>query len=340
MSGRLRWRTGRRLRAARAMLALGAAACALAVTGTTRAAGPADAPAAACPGPALPWQALAPRVWWVPGEGGEPGPGNAGRVANLVVVQEGARVWLVGSGPTPAVGASLACEVRRRTGRPVSDVINPRAQPELVLGNAAFPGVRIWAAAPVAEAMARHCPSCVKALAARIGAAGAGLDEGAVRLPTRHLQGVAGRLGPFDWRLLPRGGRSPTLVLQHRASGLWIAPGLLWAGAVPELRDAALGPMLESTRVLLGLVGPDGAVLGEQGPRAAAAALRDTLAYWEALDAAVRQAVGQGALESEATGALALPAFARLRAHEERHPLNVQRAWRQAEQAWLDDPAQ
>ncbi|WP_157991458.1 hypothetical protein [Caldimonas tepidiphila] len=311
---------------------------ALGATGATGAtgAGAASPSTPACTGPALPWAELAPGVWLVPGEGGEPAPGNGGRVANLVVVRQGARVWLLGSGPTPAAGAALACEVRRRLGRPVSDVVNPRAQPELVLGNAAFPGARLWAAEPVARAMRRHCPACVEALAQRIGPAGAALDERAVRLPQRLLRGSAGRLGPFDWRLLPRGGRSPTLVLRHRASGLWIAHGLLWAGAVPELRDAELAPLREGTRALLALVGPAG-VVGEQGGPAGAAALREHLAYWEALDAKVRAAVERGALESAASDALALPEFAHLPHYAERHPLNVQRAWRQAEQAWLDD---
>lgn len=289
-----------------------------------------------CSGPALPWVALAPQVWLVPGEAGEPAPANGGRVANLIVVRDGTRVWLVGSGPSPAVGEALGCMVRRSVGRPVSDIIHPRAQPELVLGSAAFPAARLWAAQPVADAMRRHCPACVQGLRERLGAADASLQHSAVRLPRHLLQGEAGRLGPFDWRLLPRGGRSPTLVLRHRASGLWIAHGLLWAGAVPVLRDAALHPMLESTRALAGWVGAAG-VVGEQGGRADAAAVARQAAYWEALRSRVQAAVERGALETAASDALALPEFAALDGHAERHPLNVQRAWREAEQAWLDD---
>ncbi|MCU7372975.1 hypothetical protein PEC18_19530 [Paucibacter sp. O1-1] len=88
----------------------------------------------------------APGLWWLPAQPGEAGVGNRGQVSNLVLAADGAQLWLLGSGPSPAFGRALACQVRRQLGRPVSDLVSPWARPELVLG--AWPGRR-GAAAPL-----------------------------------------------------------------------------------------------------------------------------------------------------------------------------------------------
>ena len=48
--------------------------------------------------------------------------------AQLVLAADGQRLWLVGSGPTPAFGAALACAVRGGLGQSVTDVL-PRREP-------------------------------------------------------------------------------------------------------------------------------------------------------------------------------------------------------------------
>ena len=96
---------------------------------------------AACDTAAADWpqlQPVSPNVWRVAAARGDPVASNRGVTTQLVLVRDGARLWLIGSGPTPAFGSALACAVRRTTGRAVTDIVNTRAAPELALGNVAF----------------------------------------------------------------------------------------------------------------------------------------------------------------------------------------------------------
>lgn len=276
-------------------------------------------------------QPLAPGLWWLPGAPGDADATNEGRVANLVVAREGRRVWVLGSGPTPAAGRALACELQRRWGTAVTDVISPWPRPELVLGAGGLMPARHWAHADVAEAMRQRCAGCVQRLRTQLGAAGDGLDEAAVHLPTHLLQGDAGRLGPWRWWRLHRGAGFPVTVWQFRETPLRIAPGLLWAPGAPDGRDADLQMLARSTDALETLPGaprpprPPLRWLGEQGPPSTDLPARHRR-YWVALQQAVDHAQAAGALESAPA-----PAVADVPADDPRHVLNWQRAWRQRE---------
>lgn len=273
--------------------------------------------------------------WWVAADRGEATPANGGVVAQALLLRAGPRWWLVGSGPTPAWGEALACAARAATGAEaeVGDLIDTRAQPELVLGNAAFPAARVWALADVARAMATRCRDCVARLSERIGAAAASLDADAIRLPTHRLgrHGASqGRLGPFHWWALPRARGERTLVLRADDPALLIAQGLVWVGGVPNLRDTDSAVLLASLRRLRGLA--DGAVvLGEQGGPGSVADIDRHIAYLLALRAAVRAAVERGSDQVAALAAITLPDFADLAGHAEVHALNRQRVWRELE---------
>ena len=286
--------------------------------------------------------------------GGQGDPSGAS--VALVVVRDGPRTWLLGSGPTPAFGAALACAVWRDTGHVVTDVINTRAQAELALGNAAFPRARLWALAGVARAMRRQCPQCLARMKARLGAVGDSLQPTAIRVPPFRVDRVdrvdhvdhlhrmdhlgragapTGRLGPFRWWALQRAPGSPVLVLQHRADRIVIAQGLLWPGAVPDLRDTTLADMRNSL-VHLQALAMDHRLVGDVGaadPLGSPADVASHLAYLDALQRAVSQALQRGDVEAHAPAAQALPDFASLAWYDERHPLNVQRAWRELEAA-------
>lgn len=280
-------------------------------------------------------EAVARDVWRVPANGTEPDERNAGATAQLVLVRDGSKRWLIGSGPTPAYAAALAREVRRVSGAAVSDVIDTRAAPELVLGNAGLPGARVWALAEVRAAMAQRCGHCLAQLKARIGAAGASLRPAAIRLPTHRLVRAAeghGRLGPFDTLALQRAPGEWTLALRHRASGVVIAQGLVWPGALPELRDTRSDTLLDSLQALRRWAGA-APLLGEQGAPATGDAIDAHRAYLVALRGAIEPLLRQGALPGTPEAAAELPAFAQQPGYAARHALNVQRVWRELEPA-------
>lgn len=272
-------------------------------------------------------QTVAPGLWRVPVRlAGTTGDAD---VATLLLAADGPRLWLVGSGPTPAWGAALACAVRSVAGQTVTDVLNSRAHPETALANLAFAPARLWALADVAQGMRRSCPTCLQRLKERLGAAGDSLQPDTIRVPTRVVE--AGRLGPFETMALARAPDARTLVLVHRAAGLVHAPGLVWPGAVPELRDTDTATLLASLRALQAVL-PEGAVvLGDQGPPGRAGDIASHIAYLVALQAAVDAQVDAGQAEWAAGDSAELPAFAHLRGYAEWHLLNRQRVWREAE---------
>jgi len=289
----------------------------------------ADAPVASLP--AL--ERVAAGVWRVPAARGEPDAANGGATIQLVLVRDGARLWLIGSGPTPAFGAALACAIERGTGRAVTDVVNTRAAPELALANAAFPAARLWALPDVAATMRARCGQCLARLQARIGPAGASLRPTLIRVPTRRVGTAgqrAGRLGPFDWLALARAPGERVLVLRLRrphTMRVVIAQGLLWAGDLPDLRDTRSDTFAASLRRLR-TFGAGALLLGEQGGPSGVATLTNHLAYLAALHAAIVPQLAHG---DAAAAQAPLPAFMHWPGYAATHPLNVQRVWRELE---------
>lgn len=288
-------------------------------------------------------QPLAPGRWWVAAADGDADEANRGRVSNLLLAADGDRLWLLGSGPSPAAGRALACAVRQVVGRAVTDVVSPWPRPELVLGVGGLagpgqPAPRHWAHAEVAQAMAERCPVCVQRLAQRLGAARHDLGPAPVALPTHLLHGDQGRLGPWAWWRLSRGEGHPVTVwrLATAAGPLWASPGLLNGDGPGDARDARLAALQASTARLAALSADDGPAarhLGEQGPPQPATAPARHADYWRALPAQVRRAMDQGVAESAPAGTW--PGLPDAWARHPWHALNWQRAWREVEQDWL-----
>jgi len=292
---------------------------------------------AACPGPAVNFETLAPGVWLVRAAPGDADASNRGFVANLLAVREGPRLWLLGSGPSPAFGRGLACRLRAVAGVPVSDVINPWPHPELVLGNAGFPGARRWAHADVAATMRMRCPRCEAALRERLAGAAVDLGPAPIVLPDRLLHGESGRLGPWRWWRLQRAADTPVTLWRLAAAPLWSAPGLLWADAAPDLREAELAAMQRSTAALQQLAAADGGRarwVPEQGPVQDAGSPARHAAYWDALAAAIGAALERGGLEVDV--AATLPGMPDSITRDPRHALNWQRGWRELERRWME----
>lgn len=294
-------------------------------------AGAADA---ACPGPQLDMRPVAGLpawvVWAAPGDADAH---NRGQVSNLWVVREGRRVWLLGSGPSPAWGRALACQLKQRTGWTVSDVVNAWARPELALGNRAFAGARLWAHADVAQAMTERCPHCEQRLRQRLGAAASDLGPSPIQVATHRMQGEHGQLGPWQWWRLWRGPGTAVTVWRLRQAPLWAAPGLLWADGPPDLRDTDSAHLNHAWQRLQALAQDDGAAarwLPEQGDWQPAQAPAQALAYLAHTRAAVAQAQAQGGLETDAPPPLP-PGLPRWMGQGQRPGLNWQRLWRQME---------
>lgn len=291
------------------------------------------------PAPVL--EPLAPQVWLLRARPGEAGPDNRGQVSNLVVAEDGRRLWLIGAGPTPAFARALDCHLRQRFGRRATDVVVPWARAEQALGLAGYAQARRWAHAEVAATMARQCPACLASLRERLqGAAG---DLGApaddpVRVPSHRVAGASGRLGPWHWWALPRNddAAAPQVVTvwRWRDGPLFIAPGLLGDGQPPDGRGADVRRLLDSTRRLaaLGAAQPGARWVGEQGGVLAADAPQRHAAYWQALQAAVDAAFARGELPAAPPP---LPGLDAAWLAHPLHALNWQRAWRQTEDRYL-----
>jgi hypothetical protein len=275
--------------------------------------------------------AVAADVWWVRAERGDADAANRGRVSNLLIVREGQRVWAIGSGPSRAFGRALDCVVRRDVGHAITDVVSPWPHPELVLGAAGLPRARHWAHADVARAMRNQCARCVTRLRQRLGAAASDLGPAstAVRLPERALRGTHGQLGPFDWRRLERAPGVPVTLWQVRANAVLTAHGLLWAGDVPDLRDSRVESMRAATQQLAAMARSATLLIGEQGEPVGREEPDAHIAYWNALDAAVRSAQSRG--DDATTVQTSLPGIDASRTAGRAHALNWQRAWRLAE---------
>jgi hypothetical protein len=296
-----------------------------------------------CGGDAPRLQALAPGHWWVPAQPGDADAANRGQVSNLLLVRHGARLWLLGSGPSPQWARGLDCVIRQQLGRAVTDVISPWGRPELVLGAKTFvdAGARHWAHADVARELARQCPGCIARLRQRLGPAHTDLGVDPLVAPTHLVRGDRGRLGPWVWHRLERadgaGGASsaqPLTVWRVDGAGLSTAHGLVWAAGVPDLRDTDVAALRRALQALVRLwrAAPPRHVLGEQGPLADAGQAQAHLRYLRALQQEVlrQQAAGADGVQTpERLPGLDAADAARL--SDVRHTLNWQRAWRQAE---------
>lgn len=295
--------------------------------------------------PPIVLQAVARDVWRVAVDTGEASRGNGGWVTQSVVVVDGARVWLIGSGPTPAQGLRLRCAISSTLHRAVTDVINTRAHPELALANLAFAGARLWALDDVANAMQQRCPQCLDRLQQRLSEHeddASGKPSGAhdpamslhpitIRVPDHRLPGDTGALGPFRWWAIERAAGERTLLLLHRRSGWLIAQGLVWTGGVPNLRETSLDEMTTSLERLRSIAAqPDvTGLIGEQGEPGSATVVADHLEYLSQLRQRTQQALDRG--EVEGARPIELPAFADRPGYAAYHALNRQRVWRALE---------
>lgn len=292
------------------------------------------------------FEPLAAGLWRVPARGTEADAVNRGQVIHLVLARHEGRLWLLGSGPSPAFARALRCAAWRQLGLEIRDAANPYARAELVLGNAGLPRATVVAPRPVRQAMQVQCPQCVARLRARLGAAAVDLGAAPVRLPAplpanlpanlpaRHGAHSVLRWGPFHWWLVKRGATAWTSAWRHADAGVTAAFGLLWFDGPPDGRDTEPVSMIQGLEDLLAAVPPGERFVGDAGPPGDRAAVQAQLDYWRALWRAAQQGVATGASWPDEPPPLPegwTDAF-------DRHRLNWQRAWRLAEDALLTLP--
>ena len=303
---------------------------------TAQAANPATTDCHALPAQAQPpLEKISPHLWRVAAARGASNASNGGLTGQLLLAVEAEALWLVGSGPTPAFAQALACAIQQTLGRSVTDVINTRAAPELVMGNSAFAAARLWALPDVISAMQTRCLQCLNRLKERIGAAGTSLQPDIIRVATQPVR--SSRLGPFEWLAVERETGQRSLLLRHSEDQLVLAQGLLWSGDVPDLLDTRSDAMLANWQVLLNFAGP-AALLGEQGDIASSSDLRQHISYVKQLRTLLWAQLLSGQTLIAPSAAQDLPEFKALPSYSTRHPLNVQRVWAELEPRLFDAP--
>jgi len=98
---------------------------------------------------------------------------------------------------------------------------------------------------------------------------------------------------------------------------------------VPDLRDSRVESMRAATQQLAEIARSATVLIGEQGEPVGREEPDAHLAYWNALEAAVRSAQSRG--DDATTVQTSLPGIDASRTAGRAHALNWQRAWRHAE---------
>ncbi|MDO8249447.1 MAG: hypothetical protein Q7T78_06975 [Rhodoferax sp.] len=266
-------------------------------------------------------------------------PVNHGHISNVVFVLDrassGARGWLVGSGPDAKTGRALACSVRLDLGYQVTDVVSTRAHPESVLGAAGLAHARHWALREVQAAMSERCARCLGRLETAVNAASPLVER--VALPDTLIKEK--QLGPFDVMAVRVQPQQSVALLHHRASDVWILPGVVWGrDLVPDLREAEALPLLRILDVLA-LLTPV-RIVPEQGAADDGTLLQHNRAYWTRLLDALNTRWYQGENQPGSASGLTPAEWAQADADTRlRDQLNVQRAWQQIENDGFEDQA-
>ncbi len=266
---------------------------------------------------------------------------NAGAVVPSLVHVTRAGVLVVDPGPQAAWGRALLGAIRALTAQPVRWVVNTHAHPENVLANAAFAGLRprplFLASAATAALMRQRCEACLASLGAQLGRAA--MRDTAIVLPEPALQhGAWLHTGGTAWQVrvhAPAHSTSDT-VLYAPQLRLVCAGGLAYRERVPEMQEASLQGWRQALRQLIAL--PADAVVATAAGTPAQT-LVPTLAYLDALADGIGAALAAGRDASQAADAVAAGPFRHWRHFPTRHPLNLQRAWRQLEDAWMQGQA-
>ena len=279
---------------------------------------------------------LAPGVFAVIGETGEPAPANHGAVANQGILIGDDGVILIDTGTSRRYGEALIAAVGRLTAKPIVLAIDTHQHPAFIFGNGALAshGVPILAHQGVAELIEQRCDKCLKNLQAILGAAE--MAGTTVVVPSRKIDGattvtVAGRI--LDILYAGQTSSPGSISVLDRASGVLFAGGLVSVGRIPDTKDARIGPWVDALKKLrqsaVRLVVPG------EGPPVPVTGLDGLVAYLTALDRAVQTTYAHGVSLGDAGARSELPAFSSVPLYRPMHNKNVEQLYLLLERATL-----
>lgn len=285
---------------------------------------------AACPPLRVDLQPIAPGLWQ---RAADPGAAHGWTEPTLVAV-DARQLWVIDPGPHRCAGLALRRELARRWPGRAQQLINSHAHPDNVLANSAWPrGTPIYALPGVAEQMHTRCPTCLKYQTQKLGRAW--MAGTRIVLPNQPLHpGQTLRLGGLRWQVQAQSHAHTEvdLSLWQPEQGWWFAGGLVAWDGVPDLSRGSLS----GWRAALPALPPR--VLGAD-PAIAAQRWQATRDYLDALHAHVQQADAEGWDLSQVLG---WPGPAALQSatpeQRNRHQRNLQKVWRELEEASLGAP--
>lgn len=236
-------------------------------------------------------RALAEGVYVVEGANDDFSRANGCNIINTGFITTGAGVLVINTGPSRRYGEQLRALIGRTTREPVVQVVHLNLHPDYFMGNQAFADVPIAATAATIAGMRRDAKSYEDNLYRLCGDWMKGTEA---RVPAVTLQAGPLRLGAREFELRELSGHTASdLVLIDKSSGVAFVGGLVFSQRVPTTPHADLAHWLVSLRTL-GTLGTTVMVPSHGPVRTGAAALEETRAYLQWLDASFARYAQQG----------------------------------------------
>lgn len=292
---------------------------------------------------------------WPAADNMDAAPAHLDRMATTVVLGQGRERAVVDPGPTWRVGhalqKTLQCGQRAR----VTALINTHAHAEQVLANSAF-SAPVMALSGTALAMHKRCSQCLASLKADLGSQA--LQGTRIVLPRHALRdGQSLQVGGRSWRV-----REMRQAHTENDLVLWSPEADEWASVQPQGGVVLVGglvdgrwPVLAQGSVLGWLQALDQVqamqpnwLIGQHvvaGPQQVQSVLQRQREYLCSILGHAWHRLEQGQSEAEGVQDLALPVHWPLpgvgaeKAWQQQHLFNQRRAWREAEQLWLERQA-
>lgn len=280
---------------------------------------------------------------------------HAEPLATTVVLGQGAERTVVDPGPSHLVGQALHKSLWCQQGARVTALINTHAHAEQVLANSAM-AVPVSALAGTALAMQRRCPQCLASLTRELGEAA--MQGTRIVWPQIVLhEGQWLQIGERAWRVqeMRQAHTENDLVLWSPPQGMSVKAqlqgGVVLAGGLVDGRWPVLaqGSVLGWLAALdrLKTMQPDW-LIGQHlvaGPQQVQPALQRQFNYlcrilghaWSRLE--LGQSEAEGVQDLVPPLDWPTPDVGQTQAWRQQHLFNQRRAWREAEQLWLDQQA-
>lgn len=285
---------------------------------------------------------VAPGVFVVPGSLGSATPANRGAVGNAGFIATQAGTVVINTGGSRQLGDALLAAAEGTTGRRVVLAIITQAQPEFLMGAAAFAdrGIEVMAHEATARAIASRCPECLRRLQQELGVdemAGTRLVAPTRRITTTQHLALGGR--NIDILHLGTGQTDGDLVVVDRRSGIAFAGALVGAARVPQLETHAQAATWRAALAQLRRLPLRTLVPGYGPPGDPRLLIDETDKYLATLERQVEVLMREGVGLSAATQRVQMPEWRHWAQYDTWHGRNVQRQYLAAELRWLGEAA-